>query len=99
MPLSVGTSAVRLAAFDGSGDKGSPHDAGRIRHCVEDFLTAGFESVSGYGFIRVCNLISAIHDKIIPQGAKKVYPVVGEKAYLYSSSASSRRDFMASASK
>ena len=97
--FAIGTSAVRLAAFDGPGDQGSPHDAGRIRHCVEDFLTAGFESVSGYGFIRVCNLISAIHDKIIPQGAKKVHPVVGEKAYLYSSSASSRRDFMASASK
>lgn len=99
MPLSVGTSAVRLAAFDGSGDQGSPHDVSRVRHRVEDFLTAGFESVSGHGFVRVSNLISVIHDKIIPQGSEKVYPVVLEKAYLYSSSASSRRDFMVSASK
>ena len=99
MPLSVGTSAVRLAAFDGSGDQGSPHDAGRVWHCVEDFLTAGFESVSGHGFVRVSNLISIIHDKIIPQGEEKVYPVVLGKVYLYSSSASSRRDFMVSASK
>lgn len=99
MPLSVGTSAVRLAAFDGSGNQGSPHNVGRVWHCVEDFPTAGFESVSGHGFVRVSNLISIIHDKIIPQGTGKVYPVVLEKAYLYSSSASSRRDFRVSALK
>lgn len=78
VPLSIGTSAVRLAAFDGSGDQGSPHDVGRVRHCVEDLLTAGFESVSGHGFVRIANLISIIHDKIIPQGEKKIYPVVLE---------------------
>ena len=76
VPLSIGTSAVRLAAFDGSGDQGSPHDVGRIRHRVEDLLTAGFESVSGHRFVRIANLISIIHDKIIPQGEKKIYPVV-----------------------
>ena len=45
--FAIGTSAVRLAAFDGSGDQGSPYDMGRIRHHVKEFLTAGFESVSG----------------------------------------------------
>lgn len=49
VPLSIGTSAVRLAAFDGSGDQGSPYDICRVRHCIEEFLTAGFESVSGHG--------------------------------------------------
>lgn len=82
MPLSVGTSAVRLAAFDGSGDQGSPHDVGWVWHCVEDFLTACFESVSGNGFVRVSNLISTIHDKIIPQGEEKVHPVALEK-FIY----------------
>lgn len=52
VPLSIGTSAVRLAAFDGSGDQGSPHDMGRVRHPVEEFLTACFESVSGHGSVR-----------------------------------------------
>ena len=66
MPLSIGTSAVRLAAFNGSGDQGRPHNICRIRHCVEEFLTAGFESVSGHGSVRVISLISIIHDKIIP---------------------------------
>lgn len=99
VPLSIGTSAVRLAASDGSGDQGSPHDICRVRHCVEEFLTAGFESVSGHGSVRIVGLISIIHDKIIPRGEGKVYPVVLENFYLYSSSASSRRDFMASASK
>lgn len=45
--FAIGTFAVRLAAFDGSGDQGSPYDMGRIRHHVKEFLTAGFESVSG----------------------------------------------------
>ena len=78
MPLSIGTSAVRLAAFNGSGDQGSPHDICRIRHCVEEFLPAGFESVSGHRSVRVISLISIIHDKIIPQGERKIYPVARE---------------------
>jgi len=48
VPLSIGTSAVRLAAFDGSGDQGSSHDICRVGHHVKEFLTAGFESVSGH---------------------------------------------------
>lgn len=52
VPLSIGTSAVRLAAFDGSGDQGSPHDMSRVRHPVKEFLTACFESVSGHGSVR-----------------------------------------------
>ena len=51
----------------------------RIWHCIEEFLTAGFESVSGHGSVRVISLISIIHDKIIPQGERKIYPVVREK--------------------
>ena len=78
VPLSIGTSAVRLAAFDGSGDQGSPHDICRIWHCIKEFLTAGFESVSGHGSVRVIVLISIIHDKIIPQGERKIYPVARE---------------------
>lgn len=78
VPLSIGTSAVRLAAFNGSGDQGSPHDICQIRHCVEEFLTACFESVSGHGSVRIIILISIIHDKIIPQGERKIYPVAGE---------------------
>ena len=45
--FAIGTSAVRLAAFDGPGDQGSPYDMGRVWHHVKEFLTAGFESVSG----------------------------------------------------
>ena len=45
--FAIGTSAVRLAAFDGPGDQGGPYDVCRIRHHVKEFLTAGFESVSG----------------------------------------------------
>ena len=59
-------------------DQGSPHDICRIRHCVEEFLTAGFESVSGHRSVRVISLISIIHDKIIPQGERKIYPVARE---------------------
>lgn len=76
MPFSIGTSAVRLAASDKSGNQGSPHDVGHIRYRVKELLTAGFESVSGHGFVRSANLIGSIHDKIIPQGEEKVYPVV-----------------------
>lgn len=78
MPLSIGTSAVRLAAFDGSGNQGGSHDMGRIGHPVEEFLTACFESVSGHRSVRSAGLISSIHDKIISHGVKKVYSVVGE---------------------
>lgn len=76
MPFSIGTSAVRLAASDKSGDQGPPHDVGHIRHRVEELLSAGFESVSGHGFVRSAILTSSIHDKIIPQGEEKVYPVL-----------------------
>ena len=48
MAFAIGTSAVRLAAFDGSGDQGSPYDMGWIRHHAKELLTACFESVSGH---------------------------------------------------
>jgi len=48
VPLAIGTSAVRLAAFNGSGDQGTSHDMGWVWHPVEQFLTADFESVSGH---------------------------------------------------
>ena len=99
VPLSIGTSAVRLAAFDGSGDQGSTHDVGRGRHCVEDLLTVGFESVSGHGFVRIANLISIIHDKIIQQGEKKSTLWYWKSAHLYSRLERSRSDFMVSTSK
>ena len=78
-PLHWAHRQLGLPAFDGSGDQGSPHDICRIWHCIEEFLTAGFESVSGHGSVRVISLISIIHDKIIPQGERKIYPVVREK--------------------
>ena len=83
MSFSIGTSAVRLAASDESGDQGPSYDVGYIRHRVEELLTAGFERVSGHGFVRSANLISSIHDKIIPQGEEKVYPVVSGNLLNY----------------
>lgn len=73
MPLSVGTSAVGLTAFDRPGDQGTPHDAGRIGHSIEDFQAASFEGVSSYGFVRFSYLISSIHDKILSQRVEDVY--------------------------
>jgi hypothetical protein len=63
----IGTSAVGLAAFDRPGDKGGSHDMCQVktRQQREYLLPSGKEHVSGYGVIRICNLISSIHDKII----------------------------------
>lgn len=40
MAFASGTSAVGLAAFNGSGDQGGSYDMGRIGHHVKEFLTA-----------------------------------------------------------
>lgn len=50
-----------------------------------------------HGSVRITNFISNINDKVILQREGKFYLVVLEKAYLYSSSGSLRRDYMASA--
>ena len=75
MTFPIGTSAVGLAAFDRPGDQGCSHDMSQVKagQHGENLLPSGKERVSGYGFVRIGNLISSIHDKIIPWICKEVH--------------------------
>lgn len=67
MALPIGTSAIRLAAFNESGNQRSSHDMCKIefRQHGEDLFSPGKKSVSGNGTVGLKRLISRTHNKII----------------------------------